>query len=291
MKVIVTGANGQLAHELIASKPAGVELIPVTREELDISDLEAVRAFFAKTLPDAVINAAAYTAVDKAEESQEQAYAVNEKGIENIAKASAQSCYVLHVSTDFVFDGKHHIPYKPSDKEAPISVYGKSKLAGEKALATHKKNQWAVVRTAWVYSCHGNNFVKSMLRFMAERTEMNIVVDQVGTPTWAAGLAQVLWAGLDEKIQGVFHWSDAGVASWYDFACAINELGNELDLLDRDVKLTPIATEQYPLPASRPAYSVLDKSEMLAALPNIQSVHWRKQLKLMMLELKNMREN
>ncbi len=288
MKILVTGASGQLARELELTVPTNVELISASKSELDISDLASVRAYLDRYSPNAIINAAAYTAVDKAEEDVERAYAVNQNGPANLAQASANHCYVLHVSTDFVFDGTRNTPYRPDDAPAPQSVYGKSKCAGEIKLAEHKASNWAIIRTSWVYSVHGSNFVKSMLRYMAERPELNIVVDQVGSPTWAKGLAQVCWQAVANGIQGIYHWSDAGVASWYDFAEVIQSLGLEYGLLDATARLNAIPTEAYPLPATRPAYSVLDKSKILKALPELKNLHWQKQLRSMFDEMKRL---
>ncbi|MFL0800328.1 MAG: dTDP-4-dehydrorhamnose reductase [Agarilytica sp.] len=285
MKVLVTGA-GQLAWELARTCPADVELVTLPRAELDISEEAQVASCIEKHQPDAVINAAAYTAVDKAEQERDVASAVNENGPKFLAKYCQQAgAYFLHVSTDFVFDGSASRPYSPDSPKSPLGVYGETKSAGEDAIAEQMDKRWAVIRTAWVYSSHGNNFVKTMLRLMDEKPALGVVGDQVGTPTWAKGLAEACWAALDQNLEGVYHWTDTGVASWYDFAIAIQRLGLSLGLLDSDIPINSIATEDYPTPAKRPSYSVLDKKKILEALP-VKAVHWQDQLQLMMAELK-----
>lgn len=283
-KVIVTGA-GQLAWELQRTAPSGIEFIGLARSELDIAKPEQVAECLQKIQPDVVINAAAYTAVDKAESDAETAAAVNADGPKFLAEqCRALNAYFLHVSTDFVFDGSASQPYSPDMKKQPLGVYGETKAAGEDAIAQQMENNWAVIRTAWVYSSHGNNFVKTMLRLMADKPQLGVVGDQVGTPTWAKGLALACWAAVDKKIEGLYHWSDAGVASWYDFAVAIQRFGVEKGLLTQSIAINSIGTEDYPTPAQRPAYSVLDKKKILTALP-LTSVHWQEQLSAMMAEL------
>ncbi|MFL0811240.1 MAG: dTDP-4-dehydrorhamnose reductase [Agarilytica sp.] len=286
MKVLVTGA-GQLAWELARTVPAYVELVALTRRELDISDAAQVEKQIATLQVDAVINAAAYTAVDKAETEKEQAMAVNAEGPRILAECCRRhNARLIHVSTDFVFNGKNHRPYDPEHIVEPVGVYGESKAAGEKAIATTMASRWAIIRTAWVYSATGNNFVKTMLRLMADKPQLGIVGDQIGTPTWAHGLAQCCWQTLEKELEGVYHWTDAGVASWYDFACAIQELALELGLLKKAIPIKSIATEDYPTPAKRPAYSVLDKKKILGQL-SLPHEHWRAQLKLMLQELQD----
>ncbi len=285
IKVLVTGA-GQLAWELARTCPSNVALIALSRSELDISDEAQVASCIEKHRPNAVINAAAYTAVDKAEQERDIASAVNEKGPEYLAKYCQQAgAYFLHVSTDFVFDGSASKPYSPDSPKSPLGVYGETKSSGEDAIAAQMDKHWAIIRTAWVYSSHGNNFVKTMLRLMAEKPALGVVGDQVGTPTWAKGLAEACWAALAQKLEGVYHWTDSGVASWYDFAVAIQHAGVSLGLLDGEIPINSIATEDYPTPAKRPSYSVLDKQKILDALP-VKTVHWQDQLRSMMAELK-----
>lgn len=290
MKVLVTGANGQLAWELrrlVSNKlPAaqGIdELRCLTREELDISNASAVSALLADYRPDAVINTAAYTAVDRAESDAEAAFQVNAAGVEHLAGACRDnSCYLLHISTDFVFDGESPRPYAVEAAREPLSVYGRTKAQGELALAATMENNWAIIRTAWVYSSHGANFVKSMLRLMAEKPALGIVVDQVGSPTWAKSLAEVCLRSVKARVQGIHHWTDAGIASWYDFAVAIQQLALEKGLLTQAIDIKPIPATAYPTPAVRPSFSVLDKTTTFEALPELAPVHWREQLSAML---------
>lgn len=284
MKALITGANGQVGKELIKTAPADVELTALTRQQLDICSEADVSALIESVKPDVIINAAAYTAVDAAEDDESAAQKVNADATGILAKCAPDSCYLLHISTDFVFDGRKNIPYTVNDAPNPESSYGKTKLLGEQLLFDNKPHKSAVVRTSWVYSSHGKNFVNSMLRFMRERDILNIVVDQVGTPTWARGLAEVCWLACDQQPEGVFHWSDAGVASWYDFAECIQQLGVAYGLLEKPIILNAIPTEAYPLPAKRPPYSVLDKSALLEALPSLENKHWLSQLREMFKE-------
>jgi len=288
MKVIITGKGGQLAWELEQLAPSEHEVLSVGINELDITNESLVSEFIAKEKPHLVINAAAYTAVDKAEEDIETAYAVNELGSRYLANACNKvNARILHVSTDFVFDGSNTTPYQTDAKPNPINVYGASKLAGDIALQEILPGTSVIVRTAWVYSLNGNNFVKSMLRLMQEKPQLGIIYDQVGTPTWAKGLAQWLWAiAAKPEVTGIYHWTDAGIASWYDFAIAIQELGIEKGLLSEAIPVLPIPSSAYPTPAKRPAFSVIDKSSA-EAVSGLNTIHWRKQLSAMMDELKS----
>lgn len=285
-KVLVTG-SGQLAWELQRTCPSDIEFIGLSRADLDISQSDSVADCMQRVRPDAVINAAAYTAVDKAESDVDAATAANTNGPQYLAEqCEAVGAYLLHISTDFVFDGSSNTPYLPDTDKKPLGVYGETKAAGEVAISRNMKDHWAVIRTAWVYSSHGNNFVKTMLRLMADKPQLGVVGDQIGTPTWARGLAQACWAAVDTKIEGLYHWTDSGVASWYDFAVAIQRIGIEQGLLKELIPIKSIATEDYPTPAKRPSYSVLDKKKILSAL-SINTVHWEEQLRSMMAELAN----
>lgn len=284
-KVLVTGAAGQLGKELQLTAPDRLSCHFVERSGLDITNADAVQDFLSEHNFDVVINAAAYTAVDKAEENEAQALEVNAKGPENLVKALGSDQYLIHISTDFVFDGLANRPYPENSETHPASAYGRSKLEGEKRLAGSQYENWSIVRTSWVYSSYGANFVKTMLRFMDEREALNIVVDQVGSPTWAKGLAKLCWSMVDAQPKGIFHWSDAGAISWFDFAHEIQRLGLELGLLKQGARLNAIPTEGYPLPAPRPAYSVLDKSKILAAFPGLENTHWQENLQSMLQEL------
>ncbi len=284
--VLITGAGGQLGRELQLTAPAGVALVSLDRDALDITQMEEVRRVFGELRPDWVINAAAYTAVDRAEEEEALALSINAEGAGNLAAACASTGTGLaHVSTDFVFDGESGHPYRPDATPQPLGAYGRSKLEGERAvLAAHPRA--LILRTGWVYSRFGGNFVKTMLRLMAEREKLAVVCDQVGTPTWARGLARALWAAVDRPLlQGVYHWSDAGVCSWYDFAVAIAEEALAAGLLPRSPAIQPIPASEYPTPARRPACSVLDKQQAWEDF-GMAPVHWRVQLRAMLQDLK-----
>ena len=284
-KVLITGADGQLGYELQRTVPVGCECIATDKDDLDITDDNAVNAFVNKIKPDVIINSAAYTAVDKAEEEKALATAINTTGAENLAKVSkANSIQFMQISTDFVFDGKGHTPYPVDAPANPEGMYGITKQDGDMRVQKILGDDAFIIRTSWLYSAHGNNFVKTMLRFMAERDELGIIADQIGTPTWANSLAKAVWQAVEHKVTGIHHWSDAGVASWYDFAYAIMEEGIALGLLNKSITINAITTADYPTPASRPCYSVMDKTTTWKAL-DMKSEHWRVALRQMMSEL------
>lgn len=286
LTVLITGGNGQLGWELQRTAPAGVSLAAFSSAALDIRELGQVETTIARVAPQVIINAAAYTAVDRAEQERELAYAVNDLGVGNLATVAArQGIRLVQVSTDFVFDGLKSRPYRPDDLPHPLGVYGASKLAGERRLAeSMPATAWLLLRTAWVYSCHGHNFVKTMLRLLSERPQVGVIADQIGTPTWAHGLALAIWRSIDLGLSGIHHWTDAGAASWYDLAVAIQEEALALGLLTATIPIKPLTTEEYPLPAARPAYSVLDKSSLWQALAQPPN-HWRVALRQMLAEL------
>lgn len=284
-KVLITGADGQLGYELQRTVLQGYEYIATDKDELDITNAEAVNNFVTKTNPDVIINSAAYTAVDKAEEETELAIAINTTGAANLAQVSKDNnIQFMQVSTDFVFDGKACSPYPVDAVAKPDGYYGKTKHDGDNHVLEILADDAFIIRTSWLYSAHGTNFVKTMLKFMKEREELGIIADQVGTPTWANSLAKAIWQAVELKITGLHHWSDAGVASWYDFAYAIMEEGVALGLLDKTIQINAITTADYPTPASRPCYSVLDKTTTWEAL-GMKSEHWRVALRQMMSEL------
>ncbi|MFW6093619.1 MAG: dTDP-4-dehydrorhamnose reductase [Pseudomonadota bacterium] len=286
-KVLITGGNGQLGRELAHTAPGHAEAVALPRDALDITDPDSVHAALDAHHPDVLINAAAYTAVDKAEAEADTAAAVNAHGPGVLARAvAARGIRLLHVSTDFVFDGQASTPYRPDDPPNPLGVYGRTKLEGEERVLAAADDHSLIVRTGWVYAGHGHNFVHTMLRLMRERDELAVVADQVGTPTWARGLARALWGFVDRpQTEGVYHWSDAGVASWYDFAVAIGEEAEALGLLPRQVPVRPIPTREFPTPARRPAYSVLDKTATWQAL-ELHPEHWRVALRSMLCDLR-----
>ncbi|EED36653.1 dTDP-4-dehydrorhamnose reductase [Luminiphilus syltensis NOR5-1B] len=283
--VLLLGANGQLGSELQFTKPGDTELIACARTDLDIADTDALQRAFTRYRFQSVINASAYTAVDAAETEREAAHAVNTKGPARLADlCAAHGVRLLHISTDFIFDGMKGSPYRIDDTPNPLGHYGVTKLAGERAVLGSGADA-LVVRTGWVYSAQGSNFVRTMLRLMAERDRLSVVEDQVGTPTWARGLANVCWTLLaDPGAYGCYHWSDAGACSWYDFAVAIADEASRIGLLDRAPAIVPIPSSDYPTPARRPAYSVLDKTGTRERL-NYPGVHWREALRSMLLEV------
>jgi dTDP-4-dehydrorhamnose reductase len=264
-----------------------MELICLERRQLDITDRDAVSAAVRAAQPDLIINAAAYTAVDRAESEPELARAVNADGAGHLARAAAAvGARLFHLSTDFVFAGDQTTPYRETDPPAPLNIYGQSKLAGEHAVLAVQPQNALIVRTGWLYAAQGQNFVKTMLRLLRERPRLEVVWDQVGTPTWARTLATALWAAAGRpELQGIYHWSDAGVASWYDFAVAIQEEGLRLGLLDQTIPIHPISSAAYPTPARRPAFSVLDKSSAWRDF-GLAGRHWRVCLRQMLEELK-----
>ena len=285
MKVLVTGAGGQVGRTLRETCPAAVELIACGHSDLDVADAEAVRERLSRERPDVIIHAAAYTAVDKAESEPEKARAINAGGPGHLAVA-ARDCgaRLIHLSTDFVFDGRSSSPYRPDSPTSPVNVYGTTKRDGERAVLEVLAADAVIVRTAWVYAAEGANFVRTMLRVMRERGAVRVVADQVGTPTAARPLAETLWRiATRPEIRGIHHWTDAGVASWYDFAVAIAEEGSAAGLLPPAVTVTPIATEDYPTPARRPAYSVLDKRSLTAV--GCAPAHWRLRLREVLREM------
>jgi dTDP-4-dehydrorhamnose reductase len=233
--------------------------------------------------PSLVIQAAAYTDVDGAEQHPDRAAAVNTDGAANVAQAATRiGARMIHISTDFVFDGRQGRPYAPHDLPHPLGVYGRTKLAGEREVARITQGSALVVRTAWVYSVHGRNFVRTMLRLMSDQDSIGVVCDQVGTPTWGRGLAKALWTAAERPdLCGILHWTDAGVASWYDFALAIQEEALALGLLTRAVPVLPLRTDEFPAVARRPSFSVLDKTSGWAALGG-PAPHWRANLRSML---------
>lgn len=288
MKALIFGAGGQLGRELVATAPETASLTALDRHALDIVDAEAVRSAVEREKPDVVMNAAAYTAVDKAETEVEQALAVNVEGARNLAFAcAATGAQLVHFSTDFVFDGTAAEPYSPHAPTRPIGAYGKSKLDGELAMLAGHPQGGLVVRTSWLYSEFGNNFVKTMLRLMAERESLSVVGDQVGSPTWANGLATVAWRlGTERAPAGIYHWSDAGATTWYDFAVEIQTVAVELGILESTIPIEKITTAEYPTPAKRPAYSVLDCGKTVASTGYAQ-VEWQANLRRMLAGLKD----
>lgn len=287
MKILVLGAGGQVGRAVAKAAPVGEHLVPKTREQLDIRDEAAVATLLAQTRADWIVNAAAYTAVDRAESEPAQALAINDTAVGVLARAAAQhGCRLLHLSTDFVFDGRLNRAYLPTDPTNPLSVYGASKLGGERRVEGEGRDG-IVLRTAWVYDSSGRNFALTMLRLMRERPEVRVVCDQIGAPTSAASIAEAIWGLIGAAAPpGIFHWTDLGVASWYDFAVAIQEEALARGLLTQSVPIVPIATTAYPTPAARPQFSVLNTESARALVPT-PAHHWRQNLRKMLDELRS----
>jgi dTDP-4-dehydrorhamnose reductase len=288
MKVLITGASGQVGRALQNSAPPTLELRAVTHSELDIRETSAVRSLVASWRPTLIINAAAYTAVDKAESEPELAFAINADGPRFLAQAAQAipECRLIHISTDYVFDGTATEPYEPSAAVHPLSVYGCSKLKGEQAVREVLGERAVILRTAWVYAAQGKNFLLTMLRLMRERGAVRVVADQCGSPTSAESIAHAIWAIAQRpKLHGVLHWTDAGKATWYDFALAIAEEARAAGLLSAAVQVTPITTAEYPTAAHRPANSVLETRETSAQL-GLTPSPWRAELRATLAQMK-----
>jgi dTDP-4-dehydrorhamnose reductase len=286
VKVLIAGAGGQIGRALVATAPREVRISAPARAELDLTRPDTVGRVLGAEAPHLVINAAGYTAVDRAETEPEAAAAVNDRGAGVLARAAgAVGARMLHYSTDYVFDGSRRRPYTPGDSPNPLSVYGATKLAGERAVLAALGDRAVVVRTAWVYAPEGRNFLLTMLRLMNERDEVRVVSDQIGTPTSASSAARVAWAlATQSEVHGILHWTDEGTATWFDFATAIREEARGLGLLSREVTVRPIATADYPTPARRPGYSVLDCSRAEAAT-GVRREPWRTALRRAMAEI------
>jgi dTDP-4-dehydrorhamnose reductase len=288
-KILVTGSNGQLGKEfsVLAQTLPQYEFIFLSKEDLDIHRISSVENAFAAFHPQYCLNCAAYTAVDKAESEKDLAYLVNAEAPGILAAVCKKyNTRFIHFSTDYVFDGTSVIPYKEDDPANPQSVYGYSKLEGERKVMEHN-NESIIIRTSWVYSRFGKNFVKTMLKLMSEKEEINVVSDQVGSPTYAADLAdavmQIIDSGQSSTINwqpGIYHYSNDGVISWYDFAVTIKEISGS------NCKVNPIPSSEYPTPAKRPAYSVFDKKKIRQVL-GIKTKPWKESLKTCIWQIRN----
>jgi dTDP-4-dehydrorhamnose reductase len=334
-RILLTGVNGQLGQELQRTLAPLGEVIGVDRKTMDLAQATSIRQVISEVKPDLIVNAAAYTAVDKAETEIELATSINAVAPTLMAEEAQQiGAALIHVSTDYVFDGRKNTPYTEQDATNPLSVYGQTKLSGEEGIrqkssfgavpselaeatlgavnsaglakrdaVASKELRYIILRTAWVYGTHGkSNFVKTMLRLFAERDEVRVVADQVGTPTWANDIAQAIYAIAcrcegatqlsnlsQEHAQpslptGTYHFTNSGVASWYDFAVAIFEEAKQLGFPLKVQRIVPITTSDYPTPAQRPAFSVLSGQKLSAAL-GTQPPHWRQGLRQMLVEL------
>ncbi|MEN8146017.1 MAG: dTDP-4-dehydrorhamnose reductase [Campylobacterota bacterium] len=278
LNVLVTGSNGQLGSEIkeLSSRYKEYTFTFSDRETLDLSSEDAINTYFDDKSFDVIINCAAYTAVDKAESDRELAFSINHRSVETLGEiAKAKNMTLIHVSTDYVFDGRNCKPYVESDPTDPQSVYGASKLAGEEALLSINPKRTIIIRTSWVYSAFGNNFVKTMLRLGGERDELGVIFDQVGTPTYAKDLADTILEiipKIDNDAVETYHYSNEGACSWYDFSKAIFELSQI------ECRVNPIETKEYPTPATRPHYSLLNKAKIKKAY-EISIPYWKDSLK------------
>ena len=281
MRVLVTGKGGQLASEFEMLKGDDPSWTLLSVEDLDITDQSAVEDYFSNLNFDMIINCAAYTAVDKAEDELELAYAVNEKGLRNLVNVcNKYGSRLIHYSTDYVFNGESSIPYSENDSTKPKSVYGKSKLAGEELLKNNKAVESIILRTSWVYSNFGQNFVKTMLRLGKEKSELGVVSDQIGSPTFARDLAEDTLKILEDsnyqwKNGDIYHYSNEGSCSWYEFAKQI------FDFAGVEVELNSLSSEEFPTRAVRPKFSLLDKSKFKKTF-KIEINHWKNSLKNML---------
>jgi dTDP-4-dehydrorhamnose reductase len=275
---LVTGAGGQLGKELqvLAGDFAGYRFLFADKAALNIGDAAATAEYFAAHAINFCINCAAYTAVDKAETEQDAAYLINAGAVANLAQQCGKyNALLIHISTDYVFDGTASQPYKETDKTNPVSIYGKSKLLGEE-LARHHCQTSIIIRTAWLYSAFNANFVKTMLRLMKEKESINVVNDQYGCPTYAADLAaavlQIIASGKSNQYPGIYHYSNSGITNWYEFAVAIKKITGS------NCMVNPITTAKYLTPAKRPAYSVLDTTKITETF-GLNISHWENSLK------------
>ena len=292
MRILITGKNGQLGkslHKLVSEKKYDNEFIFVGREELDLSNNNSIINYFDNHDKfDIIINCAAYTAVDKAEEEVKLANQINYLAVRQLAEiAKAQKAKLIHISTDYVFDGESNKSYTEADETNPINVYGKTKLAGEKALQVIMLTNAIIIRTSWVYSEYGNNFVKTMLNLGKERDELNVVSDQIGSPTYATDLAETILKIIDnknyqdkEQSTEIYHYSNEGEIGWYDFAKEIFKLAKI------DCKVCPITTEQYPTPAKRPKSTFMDKGKIVEKF-SIKTPYWKETLCLCINNIEN----
>ena len=295
MKILLTGGSGQVGQEIIKSKPEEIKIINPSRKTLDLSDYIACKKFVKDHKPDWIINCGAYTQVDKAEENIQLSQKINGYALGAFVEASNETnTNLLHISTDFVFDGNQNFPYNENQKRNPLSQYGSSKALGEELIEKKINDieKATILRTSWVISPIGNNFILTMLRLHSEKEIIKVVSDQIGCPTSAGDLAKVCWRIIElkkkKKLPFIFHWTDAGVASWFDIAVAVGELAKELGINKKEAIVLPINTSQYPTLAQRPKYSLLN-TQNASNLLDINPIHWRKNLRNILIEYKNLK--
>jgi len=286
--ILITGANGQLGSEIkqLSKSYSEYSFFMTDKEELDITNKQAIEQYCEQNKINIIVNCAAYTAVDKAETEQQLADQINHQAVKHLAEIAKQKQIALiHISTDYVFNGQNYQPYKETDKTDPQSVYGKTKLKAEQALLKINPENSIIIRTSWVYSSYGNNFVKTMLRLGNDRDELGVIFDQIGTPTYAKNLAQAILniiPQLKNQQVEIYHYSNEGACSWYDFAKAIFENENI------SCKVNPIETKQYPTPATRPHYSLLNKGKIKQAY-GITIPYWKDSLSECLKQIKEIK--
>ena len=293
MKVLLTGGSGQVGQEIFKSKPNGVEVFNPSRNDFDLSDYQACKKVTEDYKPDWIINSGAYTQVDAAEKNIKISNNINGYALKAFIEiVNETNTNLLQLSTDFVFDGNQNFPYDTCQKRGPLSQYGASKALGEELIEKNIKNpdKAIILRTSWVISPRGKNFVLTMLKLHSEKDNINVVSDQIGSPTSAKDLAKVCWKIIEfkkkEKTPNILHWSDSGIASWYDVAEAVGDIAKELKIIKKKAFVNPISTAEYPTPAKRPKYSILDTrqtSKLLKFRPN----YWRNNLRSILIEYKN----
>ena len=293
MKILITGCNGQLGKEIINIKPKGVDLIETPRSQLDLSKPHLCENFVLKIKPDWIINCAAYTNVDKAEEESNLAYLINSLSVKNLANAIKKiNGNFIQISTDYVFDGKQKKPYLPNQSRSPLNVYGKTKALGEDfVLDTFKNtNKGLIIRTSWLMGSTGMNFALKMLNLFDSKNELNIINDQIGAPTTTSTLAKACWESIKaisegKKLPSILHITNYGEASWYDLALKVYDLSQTLKLISSSIKINPIKSSQYPSLANRPKYSVLDCQNSFKFI-SLKNQHWEKALEQMLYDYK-----
>ncbi len=296
MKVLLTGGSGQVGQEIIKSKPPGIEIIKPCRKKLDLSDYSACQKIVKHHKPDWIINCGAYTQVDEAEKNIQLSQKINGYAPAAFAEAiNKLNTSLLHISTDFVFDGNQNFPYKENQKRNPISQYGRSKALGEELIEKkiNSLEKATILRTSWVISPTGKNFVLAMLKSHSEKETLKVVSDQIGCPTSARELAKVCWKIVKLKkkknLPFILHWCDSGVASWFDIAVAVGEIAKELEINTKESIVLPLKTSEYPKLAQRPKYSLLNNHNT-SNLLDVHPIHWRKNLRNILIEFKSLKK-
>ena len=296
MKILLTGGSGQVGQEILKLKPQGIQIINPSRNKLDLSDYDACKNYVKEHRPDWIINCGAYTQVNAAEKNIELSQKINSYAPAAFTEAiNEMKTNLLHLSTDFVFDGNQNFPYRENQTRNPLSQYGASKALGEELIEKKIKNidKVTILRTSWVVSPRGKNFILTMLKLHSEKDIIKVVSDQIGCPTSTGDLAKVCWKIImikkKKKLPFILHWSDAGIASWFDIAVAVGELAKELGINKNEAIVFPINSSEYPTPAKRPKYSLLDTRQTSRIL-NLQGTHWRKNLKNILIDYKNLKK-